>query len=112
MRKLPWKTLARIERRLLGKYVDSEGVEAHKNHCDEEKNQLCNVAKLLESFLDDQYQKSLRIVSYDLVNYITSQAFSQLGLFAKKKVKRGNLVEGISGFLSEHITRLRAHCRG
>ena len=99
--KLPWKTLARIDSRLLGKYVDSEGVEAHKIHCDEEKTQLCNVAKLVESFLDDQYQKSLRIVSYDLVNYIPSQAFSQLGLFAKKEVKRGNLVEGISGFLSE-----------
>ena len=36
--KLPGKTLARIDSRLLGKYVDSEGVEAHKNHCDEEKN--------------------------------------------------------------------------
>ena len=50
------------------------------------KNQFCNVAKLVESFLNDQYQKSLRIVSYDLVNYIPSQAFSQLGLFAKKEI--------------------------
>ena len=101
-RKLDWKLLAKIDSKLLERYVDSETVKAHKVHLDQEETLTFDDATdAVESFLNEQYQKSLQVVSFDLVNYIPSSDFSQLGLFAKKDLKREMLIEGISGFLSE-----------
>ena len=101
-RKLDWKLLTKIDSKLLERYVDSETVKAHKVHLDQEETLTFDDATdAVESFLNEQYEKSLQVVSFDLVNYIPSSDFSQLASLLKKNLKRGMLIEGISGFLSE-----------
>ena len=85
-RKLDWKLLAKRDGKLSERYVDYETVKAHKMHLDQEETlTFYDATDAVESFLNEEYQKSLQLVSFDLVNYIPSSDFCQLGLFAKKR---------------------------
>ena len=78
--KLDWKTLAVIDGNLTRRYVDNEQlcthrIDTHKegrNSKDEEDVKL---------FLEAEYKSSMKVVSFQVANYIPSETFSQIGLF-------------------------------
>ena len=98
--KLDWKTLAVIDGNLTRRYVDNEQlcthrIDTHKegrNSKDEEDVKL---------FLEEEYKSSMKVVSFQVANYIPSETFSQIGLFLNLDFEKNNLIPGVSGFLSE-----------
>ena len=95
-----WRQLVRIDAKLTKKWVDVNSVCSHKIDVGEEilENDDTNV---LHGFLDGEYGKSMLSVEYRPVSYLPSESFSQLGLFAKTDVPKGNVVNGVVGFLAE-----------
>ena len=94
-----WKTLAWVEARLTRTYIDSDNFLYHKILLEDEEGTRENSE--LQNFLEEQYQSSRRIVSFEQINYVPSAGFKQLGVLSKQENVAGEDINGLSGFLSE-----------
>ena len=85
---LPWKTLSRVDSHLLEKYVESENLRPRKIPLDctnsDETDSNAKVSQAVQKFLDEQYQQSLRLVTFELVPYLPSESFTQIDSFRKQ----------------------------
>ena len=52
-------------------------------------------------FLEEEYKSSMKVVSFQVANYIPSETFSQIGRFLNLDFEKNNLIPGVSRFLSE-----------
>ena len=100
MRNYNWKTLAWVDARLTRTYIDSDTFLSHKFLVEDKKGTREN-SKELQNFLEEQYQSSRRIVSFESINYVPSAGFQQLGVLSKQENVAGKVINGLSGFLSE-----------
>ena len=95
-----WKTLAWVDARLTRTYIDSDNFLSHKILVEDEEGTREN-SEELQNFLEEQYQSSRQIVSFEPINYVPSAGFQQLGVLSKQEIVAGEVINGLSGFLSE-----------
>ena len=95
-----WRQLAKIDYSLTIRWVDREGVRSHKIVVDEELDENEGTAAL-RCFLDEEYGKSIESVNYQVVNYLPSESFKQIGLFAESEIAKGEVINGVVGYLAE-----------
>ena len=95
-----WKELAKIDGKLMSKWVDNENGKCHKIITQDQFPVNENAIEV-EKFLDEEYSKSMNTVQYKPVSYLPSDTFLQLGLFAKEDIPKGSVIEGVAGFLAE-----------
>ena len=55
----------------------------------------------MHKFLDDEYGKSMLSVEYKTVSYLPNEDYVQLGLYTKSDIQKGEVVNGVIGFLAE-----------
>ena len=80
-----WQSLAANDSALTSKYNNSGDIRAHKTF-QPENLELEDNAETVRMFLENQYVKILKVVSFQAGSYIPSTIFSQVGVFAKTKI--------------------------
>ena len=65
----------------------------------DETDSYSKVSVVVLKFLDEQYQQSLQLVTFELVPYQPSESFTQIGLVSKTKLKSGCFINGLVRFL-------------
>ena len=91
--------VAPIDKRLTEKWVNSDNILSHSVRLD--TIQENDHRKDVESFLDAEYGKGLRSVSFERLNYLENSFHTPLNLFAKIDITNREEVPGIIGFLLE-----------
>ena len=94
-----WQDVAPIDKRLTEKWVNTDKILSHSVRLD--TIQENDHRKDVESFLDAEYGKSLRSVSFERVNYLENSFYTPLNLFAKFDIANFEENPGIIGFLLE-----------
>ena len=95
-----WRQLAKIDYSLTIRWFDREVVRSLKIVVDEELDENEGTTAL-RCFLDEEYSKSMESVIYQVVSYLPSESFKQIGLFAKSEIAKGEVINGVVLYLAE-----------
>ena len=95
-----WKQLARVDQQVTSKWVDTETVSSHKILIEGEELHNDDITSM-HKFLDDEYGKSMLSVEYKTVSYLANEDYVQLGLYTRSDIQKGEVVNGVIGFLAE-----------
>ena len=55
----------------------------------------------MHKFPDDDYGKSMHSVEYKTVSFLPKADYIQLGLYTKSDIQKGDVINGVIGFLAE-----------
>ena len=93
-----WKMLAAVDASLTSELIDSFGFRTHKIHTQLTSDED---SEIVESFLRTQYLTAKNTLSFKPVNYLTSENYTPMGVFAKKPFTKGSKIDGLTAFLSK-----------
>ena len=98
-----WRELAHVDRELTGKWINRGNIVAHNVDIDLTADQGPIID--VKGFLDSEYGRSMKNVTYEPVDYLPRTKFTSLGVFAKRDIGINSEVEGLIGFLSDIDSR-------
>ena len=93
-----WKMLAAVDASLTSEVIDSCGIRTHKIQTEFTANED---SVIVESYLRTQYLTAKNTLSFKPVNYLTSENYTPMGVFAKKPFPEGSKIDGLTAFLSK-----------
>ena len=96
---LTWKDVATVDKKLTEKWINSSEVVAHSVLIEpNSQNLYCNDFK---SFLDNEYAKCLRLVTFNTVSYLGNESYTQMVVFAKIDIASQTEIPGLIGYLCD-----------